>query len=155
MKYRNAIVPIVSLTLPLICLAQDSASTVEAIGGAPAPENKLRLWYRQPAAAWTEALPIGNGRLGAMVFGGVDQERFQLNEDTLWAGGPYDPSHTNALAALPEVRQLIFEGKYDEADRLTKRELMARPLGQMHTRRSEICCWIFHPLAPLKTIGAT
>jgi alpha-L-fucosidase 2 len=131
MKYRNAIIPIVSLALTLNCPAQDSTSTAKTIGAAPVPESKLSLWYRQPAAAWTEALPIGNGRLGAMVFGGVEHERFQLNEDTLWAGGPYDPSHTNALAALPEVRRLIFEGKYDEADRLTKRELMARPLGQM------------------------
>src|SRR6218665_1896002 len=49
------------------------------------------LWYRQPAQEWTEALPIGNGRIGAMVFGGIAEERLQLNEDTLWAGGPYDP----------------------------------------------------------------
>src|ERR1035438_3930163 len=131
MKYRNAIVPIVSLTLPLICLAQDSASTVEAIGGAPAPENKLSLWYRQPAAAWTEALPIGNGRLGAMVFGGVNQERLQLNEDTLWAGGPYDPVNPDAKAALPEARRLIFDGKYDEARNLIGAKIMAKPLGQM------------------------
>ncbi len=65
-----------------------------------------------------------------MVFGGVQHERLQLNEDTLWAGGPYDPVNTNALAALPEVRQLIFDGKYNEANQLTTSKLMARPLGQ-------------------------
>jgi alpha-L-fucosidase 2 len=61
-------------------------------------EEALRLWYRQPAAQWVEALPVGNGRLGAMVFGGVEKERLQLNEDTLWAGGPYDPNNPEALA---------------------------------------------------------
>ena len=91
----------------------------------------LVLSYGKPAVAWTEALPIGNGRLGAMVFGGPERERLQLNEDTLWAGGPYDPNNTNALAALPEVRQLIFDGKYDAADKLISRSLMAVPLSQM------------------------
>jgi alpha-L-fucosidase 2 len=91
----------------------------------------LVLSYREPATAWTEALPIGNGRLGAMVFGGIEHERLQLNEDTLWAGGPYDPNNTNALAALPEVRQLIFDGKFDAADKLISRNMMAVPLGQM------------------------
>ncbi|WP_197057743.1 glycoside hydrolase N-terminal domain-containing protein [Sphingomonas sp. Ant H11] len=75
----------------------------------------LRLWYRQPAGAWTEALPVGNGRLGAMVFGRVAQERLQLNEDTLWAGAPYDPDNLEALAALPEVRALLAAGRYRDA----------------------------------------
>ncbi len=87
-------------------------------GAAQAPAERLSLWYRRPASRWTEALPIGNGRLGAMIFGGVDQERLQLNEDTLWAGGPYDPVNPTAKAALPDVRQLIFDGKYSEAARL-------------------------------------
>jgi alpha-L-fucosidase 2 len=94
-------------------------------------DSRWLLWYRSPAAKWTEALPVGNGRLGAMVFGGVERERLQLNEDTLWAGGPYTPDNTNALAALPEVRRLIFDGQYDEAARLIDRSVMARPLGQM------------------------
>jgi alpha-L-fucosidase 2 len=95
-----------------------------------APPPSLTLWYRQPAEAWTEALPIGNGRLGAMVFGGVSRERLQLNEDTLWAGGPHDPTNPDALAALPEVRRLIFAGQYAEASALAGRSLMARPLRQ-------------------------
>jgi len=77
----------------------------------PDSTSPLTLSYRQPAMAWTEAWPIGNGRLGAMVFGGIERERLQLNEDTLWAGGPYDPNNTNTIAALPQVRQLIFNGK--------------------------------------------
>jgi alpha-L-fucosidase 2 len=91
----------------------------------------LTLWYRQPAQKWTEALPVGNGRLGAMVFGGVTNEVLQLNEDTLWAGGPYDPNSPDALAALPEVRQLIFDGKYRDAAKLIGEKVMARPLRQM------------------------
>ena len=93
--------------------------------------NELRLWYRQPAVEWIEALPVGNGRLGAMVFGGVSRERLQLNEDTFFSGGPYDPNNPEALAALPEVRRLIFAGRYAEAEALANEKLMARPLKQM------------------------
>ncbi len=100
-------------------------------GQASAPKEPLSLWYRQPAIEWTEALAVGNGRLGAMVFGGVDRERIQLNEDTLWAGGPYDPSRPEALKALPEARRLIFEGKYREANDLVGKQMMSKPLGQM------------------------
>ena len=78
----------------------------------------LALHYRQPARAWVEALPIGNGRLGAMVFGGAAQERLQLNEDTLWSGGPRDWNNPRAREVLPEVRRLLFAGKYAEADQL-------------------------------------
>jgi len=90
-----------------------------------------RLWYRQPAVRWEEALPLGNGRLGAMVFGRVAQERLQLNEDTLWAGAPYTPDNPEALAALPEVRRLIDTGRFKEASDLASARMMARPLWQM------------------------
>jgi alpha-L-fucosidase 2 len=97
---------------------------------APAPDPWV-LWYEAPAATWTEALPIGSGRVGAMVFGGTESERLALNEDTLWAGGPYDPTHAEALAALPEIRKLIFAGRYREAQDLAKSRMMATPLRQM------------------------
>lgn len=93
----------------------------------PGPE----LWYLKPAARWVEALPVGNGRLGAMVFGRVAQERLQLNEDTLWAGSPYDPVNPDALAALPEVRRLINAGAFKEAQDLVSQSMMAKPLWQM------------------------
>ena len=93
--------------------------------------SDLELWYDAPASAWTEALPIGNGRLGAMIFGGAPQERLQLNEDTLWAGGPYSPVNPDALAHLDDVRALLFAGRYAEAEALSDRHLMARPLKQM------------------------
>jgi len=70
-------------------------------------QQDLSLWYEQAAGPWVEALPVGNGRLGAMSFGRVAQERIQLNEDTLFAGGPYNPNNPAALAALPQVRALI------------------------------------------------
>src|SRR5512132_469528 len=89
------------------------------------------LWYDKPAVNWEQALPVGNGRLGAMVFGDVARERLQLNEGTLWAGGPYDPVNPEAKAALPQVRQLINEAKYREAAALISAKVMAKPLGQM------------------------
>jgi len=98
---------------------------------AQPPAEPLSLWYRQPAKQWVEALAVGNGRLGAMVFGGVAQERIQLNEDTLWAGGPYDPANPDALEALPKVRELIFAGQYREAHNLVGQKMMAKPLTQM------------------------
>ncbi len=101
------------------------------IGEAQAPEEPLSLWYRRPAEQWVEALAIGNGRLGAMVFGGIENERIQLNEDTLWAAGPYDPSNPNALKLLPEARRLIFEGKYKEAHNLIDRRMLANPRRQV------------------------
>jgi alpha-L-fucosidase 2 len=78
-------------------------------------KSLLTLWYDHPAREWVEALPIGNGRLGAMVFGNPEKERLQLNEHTVWAGGPYRNDNPKALAALPRARQLLFEGKYVEA----------------------------------------
>ena len=80
-----------------------------------------------PAKEWVEALPIGNGRLGGMVFGGVPAERIQLNEDTFWSGGPYDPINPEALPYLPKVRELIREGRYKEAQDLADQKLMGRP----------------------------
>jgi alpha-L-fucosidase 2 len=98
---------------------------------APVADNSLMLWYNHPAQKWTEALPVGNGRVGAMVFGDVSQERLQLNEDTLWAGGPYDPVNPDAKDALPQVRQLINEGNYKEASRLVRAKVLSKPISQM------------------------
>jgi len=101
------------------------------IRGVPVPADRLLLWYDKPASEWTEALPIGNGRLGAMIFGGPATEQLQLNEDTLYAGSPYDPNNPEALKALPEARRLIFAGKYKEAHDLVGAKMMARPIKQM------------------------
>lgn len=88
------------------------------------------LWYRQPAEKWVEALPVGNGRLGAMVFGGAESERIQFNEDTLWQGEPHDYSHEGAAEHLPTIRKLLFEGKQRDAERLAMEHFMSVPLRQ-------------------------
>ncbi len=102
-------------------------------GTNTAPAGPLELWYRRPASpnAWTEALQVGNGRIGAMVFGGVNQERLQMNEDTLWAGGPYDPVNPKAITNLPQVRQLILDGKYRDANNLINSTVIAVPSSEM------------------------
>jgi alpha-L-fucosidase 2 len=88
------------------------------------PLRMLRIWYREPASRWLEALPVGNGRLGAMVHGGAAREVIQLNEDSLWAGRPYQQDGSKFRAALPEVRALLFAGKYDEANELASKTLV-------------------------------
>ena len=84
----------------------------------------MKLWYRQPAQEWVEALPIGNGRLGAMVFGGIQRERIQLNEDSVWSGKPVEQDKPGAAKYLPEARQLLFDGKYTEAEKLVSEKIM-------------------------------
>ncbi|WP_417939485.1 glycosyl hydrolase family 95 catalytic domain-containing protein [Flavobacterium sp. RS13.1] len=89
-------------------------------------KTELKLWYDKPATIWNEALPLGNGRLGAMVFGDPAVERLQLNEETIWAGSPNSNAHTKSIEALPKVRQLVFEGKFDEAQDLATRDIMSQ-----------------------------
>jgi alpha-L-fucosidase 2 len=93
--------------------------------------SDLELWYAKPAVEWTEALPVGNSRLGAMVFGGVERDHLQLNEETLWSGGPYMPVNETALPRLNEVREEIFKGNYALAQAIADRFLVAKPLKQM------------------------
>lgn len=91
----------------------------------------LKLWYLKPATEWVEALPVGNGRIGAMIFGGVTNERIQFNEHTLWTGEPRDYSKPGASNHLAAIRQLLFDGKQKEAEQLAMREFMSVPLRQM------------------------
>ena len=88
------------------------------------------LWYRSPASAWEEALPVGNGRLGAMVFGKNAEEQIQLNEDTYWSGGPYSTVVKGGYKELPEIQKKIFEGHPIEAHKLFGRYLMGYPVEQ-------------------------
>jgi alpha-L-fucosidase 2 len=89
------------------------------------------LWYARPASEWIEALPVGNGRLGAMVFGRTALDRIQLNEETVWTGGPYDPSREVEPGALAEIRRLVFAGDDFKAHYLFGRTLMGKPVEQM------------------------
>jgi len=103
-----------TITLLLLFAAQ-------VLSAAPPEDSLLRLWYQQPATQWVAALPVGNGRIGAMVFGGVQQEQLQLNEGYLWSGGPRDGNNPQAKQTLPLVRQLLSEEKYTEADKAARK----------------------------------
>mgnify|MGYP001107325314 FL=1 len=96
--------------LPYYTQAQDEISVADS--------GRWKLWYKQPAECWSEALPLGNSRLGAMVYGGIEREEIQLNEETFWAGGPHRNDNPAALASLDSVRHLIFAGKNADAQKL-------------------------------------
>ncbi|WP_025848891.1 glycoside hydrolase family 95 protein [Paenibacillus ehimensis] len=89
--------------------------------------SRLRLWYSAPARRWEEALPVGGGRLGGMVFGTVAQEKIQLNEDSVWYGGPKKANNPDARAYVPEIRRLLMEGRQQEAEHLARMALMSAP----------------------------
>lgn len=96
---------------------------------AESPASPQSLWYESPAETWSSALPIGNGRLGAMIFGGVERERIQLNEDSLWSGRPQDADNPEARVHLDEIRTLLFAGKYKEAEELAKKYMVCKGPG--------------------------
>src|SRR5947209_2376751 len=103
---------ILMFCLPFLSYAQDST---------------LKLWYDAPAGEkWVNALPLGNGRIGAMVYGNPAEERIQLNEATVWSGSPNRNDNPDALGALPEIQRLIFEGKEKEAQQLAKEKIQTR-----------------------------
>src|SRR5689334_20388787 len=111
------------LTQARTCLLAILSCALLAIGkpaAAPSPASDLTLWYTSPASVWLDALPIGNGRLGAMVFGKLDDERIQLNENTLWDGFARDTTNPEALKNLTEVRRLLFAGQNAEATKLAE-----------------------------------
>ncbi len=97
------------------------------LGAAQGPVGDLNLWYRRPAREWVEALPFGNGRLGGMVFGGIERDRVQLNDDTIWSGAPYDPANPAAPAAIREARELVFAGKREEAEAVLTKSALGIP----------------------------
>jgi alpha-L-fucosidase 2 len=97
---------------------------------APDLDPTQVLWYRQPADKWENALPVGNGRLGAMVFGKTDEEIIQFNEETHWSGGPYNTTVKGGHEHLPEIQRLVFAGEYYQAHRLFGKHLMGYPVEQ-------------------------
>ena len=103
--------------------------------GTRAGAGPLRLWYDKPAGNWVEALPVGNGNMGGMVFGGTAEERIQFNEDTFWSGKPIDRQSPEAVENLDRIRQLLFDGKQKEAEKLAMDKFMARPLRRSASAR--------------------
>jgi len=92
--------------------------------------SELTLWYRQPAEKWVEALPVGNGRMGGMIFGGITNEHLQFNEDTLWTGQPHEYQHEGAAKYLGQLRELLWDGKQNEAEDVAMKEFMSVPIRQ-------------------------
>jgi alpha-L-fucosidase 2 len=110
-----------ALTIPLIICMLSCNLRFSYCQDLP---SGMKIWFNQPANNWNDALPVGNGRLGAMVFGGVEKERFELNEESVWTGQPRWDANPDALKNLPEVRRLLFEGKYAEAEVLAQKGLL-------------------------------
>src|SRR5215510_521104 len=128
---KQALIVLLLVCASFACIAQPLST-----------DHTNLLWYRQPAAQWNEALPVGNGRLGAMVFGGIQSERIQLNEDTIWAGERRDRNNPEGVKNLAEVRRLLFAGKPKEAEELAERTIISvpkrlppyQPLGDLFIR---------------------
>jgi len=113
-------------------------------------QQELKLWYNKPSAKWTDALPIGNGRLGAMIFGGIDTDRIQFNEETLWTGSPRDHNRKGAYVYLPQIRQLLFEGKQKEAEQLAEQKFMG-----LKTNEGDKVAWFKKMRSPQNLMYAT
>ena len=102
---------------------------IEMMAKTSGTDNSTRLWYNAPAQHWLEALPIGNSHLGGMVYGGTTDENIQLNEETFWSGGPHSNNSTKSLETLPKVRELIFDGREEEAAALINQTFIPGPHG--------------------------
>jgi alpha-L-fucosidase 2 len=114
------------LFFSLLILSACSVATAQnnSISSGQNSPSGMKIWFNKPAATWNDALPVGNGRLGAMVFGGVENERLELNEESVWTGEPRWDANPDALKNLPKVRQLLFEGKYKEAEALAQKGIL-------------------------------
>src|SRR5580704_8192318 len=103
----------------LVCLPALSTLAAEpARHEAAKASGDMVLWYRQPGEKWLEAMPMGNGILGAMVFGGIQQERIALNECTFWSGRPHDYNNPEAIKYFPQIRDLVAGGKFQDAEKM-------------------------------------
>src|SRR5258706_7087796 len=106
-------------------------SFVQAMhAGTETKSRDMMLWYRQPGVKWLDAMPIGDGYMGAMVFGGIQQERIALNESSFWSGRPHDYNDTNAINYFPQIRDLVFAGKFQEAEKMADDHFWGIPKGQ-------------------------
>jgi len=118
------------LNMKRLCLFVTLSLVTVMSFAASAKDNDQRLWYSQPATHWLEALPLGNSKMGAMVYGKTDVEEIQLNEETFWSGGPHNNNSTSSIYYLNEVRDLILNGKEKQAENIINREFIKGPHGQ-------------------------
>ena len=113
-----------------ILLFATLATSLRAAEPATQPSGAMQLWYRQPAQKWLEALPLGNGLMGAMVFGGIQNERIALNESSFWSGRPHDYNNPDALKYFPQIRDLVFAGKFQDAEKMADEHFFGLPAAQ-------------------------
>ena len=116
----------------LSVLAMAGAIVLSACSEEGSKDNDQRLWYDEPATVWLEALPLGNSRMGAMIYGGVQEEEIQLNEETFWSGGPHDNNSTMSKYYLNSVRDMIFQGHEADAQRVVDRRFIVGPHGMKY-----------------------
>jgi alpha-L-fucosidase 2 len=130
MRSFGIILLVLALTLIGRALASSQPLASPKPGEGGSALSPQLLWYPQPAAKWDEALPVGSGRLGAMVFGGTAEERIQFNEDTLWTGKPHNYVRAGSADIVPQVRQLLADGKIKEAQDLARAKMLSDPVRQ-------------------------
>ena len=116
----------------LSLLALAGALVLSACTEESPKDNDQRLWYDEPATTWLEALPLGNSRMGAMIYGGVQEDEIQLNEETFWSGGPHDNNSTTSRYYLNAVRDMVFQGREDEAQKVVNRRFIVGPHGMKY-----------------------
>ncbi|MCX5682884.1 MAG: glycoside hydrolase family 95 protein, partial [Planctomycetota bacterium] len=115
----------------LLMLHASAAMAAEAAPPvAVRPQGEMVLWYRQPGEKWLDAMPLGNGLVGAMVFGGIERERIALNESSFWTGRPHDYDNPEALKYFPQIRDLVFAGKFQEAEKMADEHFFGVPANQ-------------------------
>ena len=112
-----------SVTIHIVLRLVQAAEPIQA-------SQEMTVWYRQPATAWLQAMPLGNGMIGAMVFGGVPQERIALNESSFWSGRPHDYDDPEAFKYFPQIRDLVFADKFQEAEKLVNEHFYGNPKAQ-------------------------
>ena len=115
-----------------LLLALAGALALSACTEESPKDNDQRLWYDAPATTWLEALPLGNSRMGAMIYGGVQEDEIQLNEETFWSGGPHDNNSTTSRYYLNAVRDMVFQGREDEAQKVVNRRFIVGPHGMKY-----------------------
>jgi len=138
----------VRLLIAAFVIAAVTAAAFASQSDKPAPNPATVIWSNHPADKWENAYPVGNGRLGAMVFGKTDEEQVQLNEDTYWSGGPYSTVVRGGSKVLPEIQKLVFEGNYKLAHILFGRNLMGYPVEQMKYQALANLVLNFHDTTP-------
>jgi len=129
MNYWNHHTPPGFIVRGLLAIAVLGCPAVLCGAANPNPSD-LVVWYRQPASAWLQAMPLGNGMIGAMVFGGVPQERIALNESSFWSGRPHDYDNREAFQYFPEIRDLVFADKFQEAEKMANEHFWGKPKAQ-------------------------